>query len=156
LEHRDDICVRLRSSPCLLKTVRELVRQYMDVCGVSAERRDEAVLAVDEACANAIRHSYGGCETEVIELAFRKRDDCVEIVLRDHGAPADLARVERKRSGVDRNEKLKPGGLGVALICRVFDEVDYRPGKNAGNRVTMRLRLPGALEGQAAARTEQG
>lgn len=153
MESLDDIRIRVASSPRLLRAVRELVRRYLQDLGLTEERRDEVVLAVDEACANAIRHSYGGREDGVFHLSLRARDGVVVVDLRDRGKPADLARIERKRSGLRAGEKLTPGGLGVALMCRVFDRVAYRAGKKCGNRVTMRLNI-GSAGVPAAARSE--
>ena len=100
MAHRDDIRVRVLSSPFLLRAVRELVRRYLLERGVPEERGDEAVLAVDEACTNAIRHSYGGRQDGIFELSLRTAPGFIEIVLRDRGTPVDLARIERKRAGL--------------------------------------------------------
>ena len=37
-------------------------------------------------------------------------------------------------------DELEPGGLGLHLIKKVFDEIVFCPGKELGNCVTMRLR----------------
>ena len=90
-----DILIEFRSDPALLKPVRHLVRAYLDSLGLSADRRDDVVLAVDEACANAIRHSYQGDNDRPIELSFTQDSSGVTIVLRDEGLPPPKARVHR-------------------------------------------------------------
>ena len=148
METSDDIRIEVRSDPCLLKAVRELVRGHLDTCGFAAERRDEIVLAVDEACTNAIRHSYGGRNDRVLELIVRGTARYVEIVLCDEGIPVPAGCLERAGAEKPAAEPLRPGGLGIQLIHRVFDEVTYRPGKEQGNCVTMRAFRPDMTRAQ--------
>ena len=139
---KHDIRVEILSNPQLLKSIRGLVREYIESFGISRDRADEVVLAVDEACANAIRHSYGFDEDGRIQLSLCANGGWIEIELRDEGVPAQAPRLERKDLTVPDKESLTPGGLGVQLIYRVFDEVRFSPGETCGNTVLMRLRLP--------------
>ena len=117
-----------------------LVRGYLAAHGFSAGKRDEAVLAVDEACANSVRHSYASRGVGRIELSLSSAGDYIEIVVRDYGIPADHERIAKDVPEKPDPADLKPGGLGLTLMRRVFDEVDFRPGRESGNCVTMRLK----------------
>lgn len=149
-----DIRLELRSDPRLLCAMRALVRAYLVALG-RADHADQVVLAVDEACANALRHSYQGRTGERLVLCLREQDGQIEIELRDEGIPIpadrtrppDLARLEA--------ERMNPGGLGVHLIHRAFDEVLYEPGAHRGNRVLMRLHTPRRQEVENAADPER-
>ncbi|MCL4691653.1 MAG: ATP-binding protein [Candidatus Hydrogenedentes bacterium] len=133
----------LASDPRLLNGVRGLIRGYLVSAGVTGEQADCIVLAVDEACANSIRHSYGGSRDYRIRLIARRDATGIEFELRDDGVPAELERCKKKESiGVPDGSTLQPGGLGVQLMHEVFDEVTFTPGQERGNRVTMRLSLP--------------
>jgi anti-sigma regulatory factor (Ser/Thr protein kinase) len=139
---RDDIRLEIASDARLLCALRALVRTYVGLQGFPFERADEVVLAVDEACTNAIRHSYGGSTDRSIELTLRSLDDGIEIVLRDEGTPASRERLAQRELTPPEPGTVVPGGLGVQIMYRVFDEVTFEPGEDAGNRVTMRLKRP--------------
>lgn len=139
---RDEIQVDLASDPRLLNAVRGLVRGYLATAGITGERADCVVLAVDEACANSIRHSYQGSTDRRIGLTLHSEPDAIVFAVSDDGVPAELERCRKKEStAAPDGSTLQPGGLGVQLIYRVFDEVCYEPGQERGNRVTMRLAL---------------
>jgi anti-sigma regulatory factor (Ser/Thr protein kinase) len=119
-----------------------MVRAYLESQGIGAERVMEAVLAVDEACSNSIRHAYGGDPTQVLSLHIRSNEGEIEIALADNGAPAPAEVFEREHVTVTNREELRPGGLGVHILRAVFDEVEFYPGEERGNCVIMRLRKP--------------
>jgi sigma-B regulation protein RsbU (phosphoserine phosphatase) len=82
-------------------------------------------VAVDEACANIIRHAYGGRTDGDIRLACSVEDDRIEFTLTDRGrAPQDVARLQPRSV-----EEVRPGGLGMHLIRSVMDEVRFRFGE---------------------------
>ena len=139
-----DIRVELRSAPKLLRALRGLVRCYFLQNGFAEDRADEVVLAADEACANAMRHAYGGREDGPITVTLRSNDEWLEIELEDEGVPAPPDRLKRKEMTTPSREALSPGGLGVQLMYHVFDQVTFSPGEEHGNCVTMRLYRPEA------------
>ena len=138
----EDLRVDVAADPRLLGSVRALLRSYLTACGIAEDKSDEVVLAVDEACTNAIRHSYGGPCSERIELRLRCSDEGLEIVVADHGKPAPPQAVAPRDLPAPDPATVKPGGLGVHLMHRVFDRVEFRPGERSGNTVRMFLRRP--------------
>ena len=142
----DDITLSIRSDPRLLCAVRGLVRPYLEKHDVAAERIDGVVLAVDEACTNAIRHSYGRSSDREVWLSLRQLPEFIEVEVRDDGAPAPADRVQRQPMARPDPETVVPGGLGIPLIYSAFDDVIFEPGAERGNRVRMRLRLNQAGE----------
>lgn len=151
-EAKADITVRVRSDPVLLCSVRGMVAAYFKRLGLEEQRIEEIVLAVDEACANAMRHSYAGKTGEVVEVELAVRGRFAEIIVQDSGIPADPERVAPKQPVPVQAEEVGPGGLGLPLMYRVFDEVEFCPGERQGNRVRMRLRMPRA--GKAKRKSE--
>jgi sigma-B regulation protein RsbU (phosphoserine phosphatase) len=123
-----------------LQKVRQVVRQAAEAKAAPPELTDCLVLAVDEACANIIRHAYGpGRAGDIIleidysagELIFR---------LRDFAAPVDRT-VLRSRN-VD---ELRPGGLGIHLIQEIMDSYEFlEPAEGQGNVLVMRKRIDDA------------
>ncbi len=142
----NDIRLEIRSASRLLQAVRGLAKGYLEAYGFSASRVEEGVLALNEACANVMRHAYDGCEEEHFVLRFSASEDWIEIELRDEGCPAPREKVARPLGKCNDTDRLTPGGLGVPLMYTVFDEVDFAPGLEKGNRVVMRLRRPATNE----------
>lgn len=140
----EDIALTLRTDPKFLRSVRSLVRCYFSDAGVPEDRCQDIVLAVDEACTNAIRHSYGGDANCRLRVGLASDPEWITVVLRDEGCPAPPERIRPRPEEPVDPDRLTPGGLGVQLIYRVFDEVDYAPGDRVGNRIVMRLRRPAA------------
>ena len=135
----DELRLETSSDPRLLGVIRGVLQVWLGLVGLDAERRPDVVLAVDEACANAIRHAYGGRADGELELILGSTDSHFEITVSDRGTPcppecAAFSPLERPLA-----HEVEPGGLGVKLIHEVFDEVSFCPGTTRGNCVTMRL-----------------
>lgn len=134
----DDFRLEARSDPRLLRCVRNLVRGWLEACELERDAIDEIVLAIDEACSNAIRHSYGGECDRFVELTLRSDDLGVEVRLCDQGKPCPPENRERRSLEIPDPDRLEPGGLGVQLMHRAFDEVEFCPDRTTGNCVIMR------------------
>lgn len=142
-----DFELALRSDPALLSAVRRLVRQYAEDQGVGRDKLNEVVLAVDEACTNAIRHAYGNRDDRSLVLTMRSGDDFIEFMLQDSGETAPSERVARRPVVPPDPEELMPGGLGIQLIYEAFDDVSFLAANPHGNRVVMRLHRQMKAEG---------
>jgi serine/threonine-protein kinase RsbW len=76
-------------------------------------------LALTEACSNSVRHAYGDAGGHV-EISFELREDRLVIEVADDGAGFDATGAGRRRDG----EELAEGGLGIAIIRSIADEVE--------------------------------
>lgn len=132
----------MRSDPRLLHAVRGLVWRYVRGAGFDEDRTDEVVLAVDEACTNSMRHAYNYRDDATVWLTLQLDGAWLEITVHDDGTPAPADCLQRKELLPPDPDDLRPGGLGVQLIYRVFDDVTFAPGSERGNRVCMRLKRP--------------
>ena len=84
-------------------------------------------LALTEACSNSVRHAYGGGEGHV-DISFELRDDRLIVEVADDGMgfePAELG-------GNGADAELSEGGLGIAIIRSIADEVEI--GEGPGGR----------------------
>jgi anti-sigma regulatory factor (Ser/Thr protein kinase) len=135
-----DLRIEVRSDPKLLASIRSLVRRWVESWDVDAKKAGEVVLAIDEACANAIRHAYEGRADGCVELTLHAEAGHLEFQVSDQGVPCPPERTERRPLGPPDVDHLVPGGLGIQLIHQVFDEVEFCPGDGGGNCVTMRLK----------------
>jgi anti-sigma regulatory factor (Ser/Thr protein kinase) len=119
-----------------LSVVRAMVGQLCELLDFPPEERGKIVLAVDEACTNIIRHTYGGDTRQSLEICCKDSEDRLEIVLQDCGPPLDLDRIRPR----DLDE-IRPGGLGTHFIRSVMDEVNYAHRAGGGNTLRMVKRL---------------
>jgi anti-sigma regulatory factor (Ser/Thr protein kinase) len=110
----------VKSHPRHLADVRQFVRRVAAEAQFDKDTAFHIVLAVDEACANIIRHAYGGDASKDIIIHATVSHDAVEFRLRDFGKQVDPACIKSR----DLDE-VRPGGLGCFLIRHAFDEVDY-------------------------------
>ena len=92
-------------------------------------------LALTEACSNSVRHAYVGREGSV-EILYELHADRLEIEVVDEGDGFDVA------TRADGDDVLSEGGLGIAIIRAVADEVEMgvRPG-GSGSRLRFVKRL---------------
>ena len=135
----DDIRLQVSSDPRLLGVIRGVIQVWLEVLGLLIDRRQEVVLAVDEACSNAMRHAYEGRTDKTIELVLSASNEWIEITVSDQGTPCPTECSEYRPLLPPAPHEVEPGGLGVKLIHEVFDEVRFCPGTTRGNCVTMRL-----------------
>ena len=131
--------IELLSDPKTLYIVRGAVERVAESVGFAAADCRSIVRAVDEALTNVMRHCYCGRLDQPIEISFRRhhsgsktrRKEGLEIVLNDSGPAVNMARLRTQRQ-----DELRPGGLGLHFIRQSMDAVNY---KRVGH--TNRLRL---------------
>jgi sigma-B regulation protein RsbU (phosphoserine phosphatase) len=122
-----------------LRGVRGAVRQTLDALRVEPELRDRLVLAVDEACANIIRHGYGPDRDGDIGLRILRSGTMLSFELCDDAPHIDPASVRPRPLG-----ECRCGGFGIALIDEVMDDWRIEPARGAaGNRLVLRKRVDG-------------
>lgn len=119
--------IEVSSSPRLLQVVRAAVAQYGRLLNLDEQETHRLTAAIDEACANIIRHSYGGDPSQRIVITFTLSDARLEILLRDFGRKPDAGRIQPRETDASR-----PGGLGLPLIRSVMDEVEFDLSRDRG------------------------
>ncbi len=93
-------------------------------------------LAVTEACGNAVRHAYGDGDGSV-EVAFVVSDDRLEMVVEDTGSGLELPLIEQLLEPEPPAAPAEPadGGMGIAIIRAIVDELDVRSGADGRGTV---------------------
>jgi anti-sigma regulatory factor (Ser/Thr protein kinase) len=137
-----DIRLTVRSDPRLLGSIRNLVRGWVESWGAEKKVTENVVLAIDEACTNAIRHAYEGRRDGSVELTLHAEEEYLEFQVSDQGVPCPPECAKRRPLQPPDLDDLRPGGLGIQIIHEAFDEVEFCPGVTGGNCVTMRLKRP--------------
>lgn len=103
---------------------------------VGPELLADLKLAVTEACGNAVRHAYGADEGSV-EVEFMVADDRLEMIVEDQGSGIALPLDELTREEPFEASLEEPvdGGMGIAIIRAIVDELDVRAGRDGRGTV---------------------
>ncbi len=92
-------------------------------------------LALTEACSNSVRHAYGDGEGHV-DISFELHDDRLVVEVSDDGSGFEPEGAGAQGSGGDEEADLTEGGLGIAIIRSIADEVEIGGGRDGrGSRL---------------------
>jgi len=109
-----------------LSGIREFVGVQIQDCGFSEFEENGVILAVDEVCANLIRHAFSDGKNQYIDISVTIDDRDVRIEIRDTARPFDPSSVQHPNMDEYFRER-RVGGLGISLMKRVMDSVEYSP-----------------------------
>jgi serine/threonine-protein kinase RsbW len=96
---------------------------------LSAEIVADLKLALTEACSNSVRHAYDEGREGIVEILYELSDDRIAIQVTDDGSGFDPQILERAQ------EELDEGGLGIAIIRALTDELEIGPRPEGGSRL---------------------
>ncbi len=120
-----------------LELIRSFVSRIAQQSGFNEDDIYKIELAVDEACANVIKHAYKGKEKKDIDLVVEIDYKKLTIIITDKGIGFDVNKI-LNRNMKDYLAKMKVGGLGIHLIRSLMDEVEFKskPGESTKVRMT--------------------
>ena len=124
--------MRFPSDPCCMQVVREMITGMGLLAGLPDSKVRLITLAVDEACANIIRHTYKNEASHIIEMTCRASDDKLEFCLRDFGEKVDLGKIRHRDL-----DDIRPGGLGTFFMKNIMDKIEYEHVVPRGNLVRL-------------------
>jgi len=105
---------------------------------LSDETLADLKLALTEACSNSVRHAYGDDEGHV-SISFELQDDRLIVEVVDDGSGFELETADKNGGDAELSE----GGLGIAIIRSIADEVEISGGDNGrGSRLRFVKLLP--------------
>jgi anti-sigma regulatory factor (Ser/Thr protein kinase) len=130
------IRLSFQSHTRFLAPVRTVVQEATALVGLSEEEAAEVVLAVQEGCTNVIRHCYKDCPDERIDMVLTFTEDTLEIRIDDYGEFVDPTEIQSRQL-----DDVRPGGLGVHLMKKVMDSVEYAANAWGGTSLTLVKRL---------------
>jgi anti-sigma regulatory factor (Ser/Thr protein kinase) len=104
-------------------------------------------VVLDEIVANVVAYAGPGQEPSVMDVWFNRHQDVVEVKVADDGPAFDP--LARPLPDVTLPlEQRQPGGLGIALVRSLMDDVRYE--RTTRNELTVRKRIePNGRDGQA-------
>jgi serine/threonine-protein kinase RsbW len=103
---------------------------------LSDELLADLKLALTEAASNSVRHAYGDADVGVVQISYQLFPDRLVIEVVDEGEGFDPV------AAADNADALSEGGLGIAIIRAIADEVEI--GAQPGGKGS-RLRFEKAL-----------
>jgi serine/threonine-protein kinase RsbW len=119
----------------LLDEIRDFVGEKARQAGFTDKIVYSVQLAADEAASNIIEHAYAGHSDKSFELRCDFKDDRLIMAFLDQGSSFDFSKVDVPDVTADLAER-KIGGLGIYLMHRLMDEVDYKV-TSSGNILTL-------------------
>ena len=132
--------MRLDTTFCQLKPMREAVLAAVQAQGADAVLAQNIVLAVNEACMNVVQHAAPGSEGTQIDLELLQHGGTLIFHVLDDAAPIDVSKVEPRAL-----EDLRPGGFGMHFMREIMDEVVFlTPPAGFGNFLRMKKAIPPA------------
>src|SRR5439155_22597589 len=96
---------------------------------LTEEALSDLKLALTEACTNSVRHAYREGRAGTVEIVYRIEPDRFIVEVTDDGQG-----FEARELGAGGNGELSEGGLGIAIIRSVADEVETGGREAGGSR----------------------
>jgi anti-sigma regulatory factor (Ser/Thr protein kinase) len=124
--------IAISSEPRLLHIIRGVIRWQAEASGFLPADVEGLTLAIDEAVANVIRHTYRNRRDRLVELEVQAFPDRLVFILSDFGP-----KVREEMICPRRLEDVRPGGLGTFFINSFMDEICYDGECAKGNRLRM-------------------
>ena len=120
-----------------LHRIREFIAGIATEVGIDQQDIDNIELAVDEACTNVIEHGYAPDDPNK-EITVRMEIDTSKLVLTviDHAKPFNIVQYI-PRDINELQEEGQNGGLGIRLIKRIMDTIDYKTTSDGYNELVM-------------------
>ena len=116
-----------RAHPSSLYQVRQFIRQQAESSNLSGATTDDLLLAVSEACVNAVLHS----SSRMVKVSWRHSGGCAEVLVQDEG-------IFQRRLPMPEIDG--PSGRGILLMMAVMDEVTIHEGTGREPGTQVRLR----------------
>ena len=99
-------------------------------------------VAIDEILSNIVKygHPEGAAEDSRVEISLRLEAESLEMVILDAAAPFNPLEAERPDTTLAAEDR-EIGGLGIEIVRRLMDAIEYERVDDRQNRLTLRRRL---------------
>jgi anti-sigma regulatory factor (Ser/Thr protein kinase) len=115
----------------VLPEVLDFVEDFLAAAAVDQSRRFPVELSVEEVFTNLVRHNAGGGDDIGLRLRLDRGE--LSIAVMDYDAPRFDITTDAPEPDVDEPlEKRTPGGLGILLVKKMMDRVEYRHENGTG------------------------
>ena len=97
---------------------------------LSDETLHDLKLALTEACTNSVKHAYDEAGGGSVDIVYELQRDRLAVEVGDAGSG-----FEPREDRADGDEELEEGGLGIAIIRALTDEVEIAEREGGGSRL---------------------
>ncbi|MCH8567172.1 MAG: ATP-binding protein [Balneolales bacterium] len=122
-----------------LQSVRDFVVSHARKHGFPDSETEEIRLAVDEAMTNVIKHAYEYDSSKRIYVSVGSDHENFWVAIQDTGQAFDISNYIEP-DVAERVRQRKKGGVGVYLIKKLMDKVEYSTGRT-GNEIRLIKKL---------------
>lgn len=126
----------VKSTTDNLAIIRDFIKSAANQSGFSEDSAGKIILAVDEACTNIIKHAYKYSPEGSILIKIKFNDPKFSISITDEGSHFDPNKVPEPDLREYYKQK-RVGGLGMFLIKKLMDEVNYSTLSGNKNQVIL-------------------
>ncbi|MCB0727268.1 MAG: ATP-binding protein [Ignavibacteriae bacterium] len=124
------------SSTKNLALVRDFIESKATSYGFDERSINQIILSVDEACTNIIKHAHHYDENKHIEMEIKFEKDQIIIIMNYKGKgfdPNDIKNPDMK----EYFSKFKVGGLGVPIMKKFMNKIEYVHNNSEENSLTL-------------------
>jgi anti-sigma regulatory factor (Ser/Thr protein kinase) len=108
-----------------LETIRASLDSLVKAWGIPASMEFSLNLALEEAFTNVVNYAFDDGKEHLIEMGFEKREGSLVITITDDGQLYDPTKTPEPDTGLDIRKR-PIGGLGIFLVKKFMDKVEYR------------------------------
>ena len=137
------VTVSLPSDVNYLDVARMFVSDIGQKVGLSASEIHDLQLAVTEAVTNVIEHAYSGDTDQRIDLAIEKDGECFVVAITDTGQNRFNPATHPDPDLKEYLSQCRVGGLGLFLMRKLMDEVEFTSDAQGFNRVRLVKHIKG-------------
>lgn len=108
-----------------LSEIRSFLSSVLVNLKIAESVKNEIILAVDEACANAMIHGNNCDENKPLQLDVVMENEKLTVEISDIGTTDIDTEQYQEQSVQELIRQRRKGGLGLKLIYSIMDEVTY-------------------------------
>lgn len=124
------------SSTKNLALLRDFIEGKASDSGFDESSVNQIVLSVDEACTNIIKHAHKYNEKEKIEVEINFENGQFKVIMKYKGTGFDPNNINNPNME-DYFNKFKVGGLGVPIMKRFMNKIEYVHNNSEDNYLTL-------------------
>lgn len=129
---KESVVISIPSHPKYLSVIRETTINFGKLYEMPDAEIEDIKLAIDEACSNIIKHAYRGDTTKKIIVKYTITRRLFKVVIEDSGIKTNIECMKGRSL-----DNIRPGGLGIHFIKRVFNGFRFDERKKKGNRLIL-------------------
>ncbi|OUJ75278.1 ATP-binding protein [Hymenobacter crusticola] len=122
--------IRISCNRRNLKVVRDFVTAFLNTYHLSDVLLNQLLVAVDEVVANLIIHANAEDESQFLDLALAVENHTFSIEIEDGSNHSYTPSSFREPDLPEFIRLGKKGGVGMALVNRIMDKVEFESANN--------------------------